>query len=72
MEPSNRSVMSLFSRLFPQKSVQDVLESANGIEAAEMVRKAISSSFPSSIPNYLLQFKGRILINDDENDCFLY
>ncbi|XP_046845454.1 tetratricopeptide repeat protein 16-like [Xenia sp. Carnegie-2017] len=58
LEPSNRSVMSLFSRLFPQKSVQDVLESANGIEAAEMVRKAISSSFPSLIPNYLLQFKG--------------
>ena len=38
--------MSLFSRLYPERSVHDVLRSSAGMLAAQSVQQAISEIFP--------------------------
>lgn len=38
--------MSLFSRLYPDKSVEDILQSPTGIFVAQSVQQAISEVFP--------------------------
>ena len=58
LEPSNRSIMSLFSRLYPEKSVEDVLQSSTGILAAQSVQQAVSEAFPTLWSNYSVELKG--------------
>ena len=58
LEPDNRSIMSLFSRLYPEKSVEDILKSSSGILAAQSVQQAISEVFPLLWSNYSLELKG--------------
>lgn len=53
--------MSLFSRLYPEKSVQDVLQSSTGILAAQSVQQAVSEAFPALWSNYSVELKGNAI-----------
>lgn len=59
LEPSNRSIMSLFSRLYPDKSVENVLQSSTGLLVAQSVQQAISEIFPVLWSNYSMDLKGK-------------
>lgn len=47
LEPNSRSVMSLFARLFPEKSMENVLQSPTGVLAAQLVERSIKEAFPT-------------------------
>lgn len=53
--------MSLFSRLYPEKSVENVLQSSIGVLAAQSVQKAISEVFPVLWNNHSVQLKGNLV-----------
>ena len=55
--------MSLFTRLYPDKCVEDVLRSSSGILAAQSVQQAISEVFPLLWSNYsMVELKGKLMI----------
>jgi hypothetical protein len=52
--------MSLFTRLYPDKGVEDVLRSSAGILAAQSVQEAISEVFPFLWSNYsMAELRGK-------------
>jgi hypothetical protein len=58
LDPNNKEVVSIFSRLFPGKAISDVTKGTLGLAAARAVEAQIRTTFGRQLPLALPKNKG--------------